>query len=272
MFTQPIPFDAAVDALKRRQLLPTTANSLQLQGLPAALRTEAFFSSTVSDARILQAAHDRVAAIVQPEGRAPGQSMNTATAREQLREVLASIGYAPEAGKEGSIEDLTSRNRLDLIVDTNVAQARGRGNWAATQDADILDEWPCQELIRMEQRLKKRNWRARWAAAGGRFYAGRMIARKNDPVWIGISRFGTPWPPFDFNSGMDIEDVEREESIALGVISAHEQVAAQHAPTLTLSTAIADMAGFLVREVTQALGGHCSIMDGFLTYHGNTKG
>jgi hypothetical protein len=29
----------------------------------------------------------------------------------------------------------------------------------------------------------------------------RMIARKDSPIWEALSRFGTPYPPFDFNSG-----------------------------------------------------------------------
>ena len=277
MFTNPIPFKEAIAALDQRVLLPTTGNSAQLAALPAALRDEAMFSSKVSDARILQAAKDRIAAIVQPEGRAPGQSMNTATAREQIRDLLKSLGYAPEQGKEGSIEDLTSRSRLDLIIDTNVAMARGRGQWTATQDADVLDEWPCQELYRAEDREHERNWAQRWRAAGGKLYGvssepdfnfRRAIARKNDPIWYRISRFGKPWPPFDFNSGMDVEDVDREEAIALGVISERESVDPKHAPALNLSAPLAHLADFLVHEVTQALGSRSSIKDGLLSFIG----
>lgn len=271
MFTKPIPFTEAIAALDQRNLLPTTGNSAQLAALPAALRDESLFSAKVADARILQAARDRIAGVLQPEGKAPGAYMDVARAREDLRHVLASMGYAPEKGKEGSIEDLTSRGRLDLIVKTNVAMARGRGQWTATQDADVLDEWPCQELYRAEDREHERNWPQRWRAAGGKIYQGRMIARKNSPIWYAISRFGTPWPPFDFNSGMDVEDIDRDEAIALGVISAKESVDPQHAPALNLSTPIANMASFLVREVTNALGGHASVTDGILSFMGGGR-
>lgn len=53
--------------------------------------------------------------------------------------------------------------------------------------------------------------------AGGKLYDGRMIALRNDPIWRGISRFGSPVPPFDFNSGMGLEEVNRFEAEALGV-------------------------------------------------------
>ena len=45
-----------------------------------------------------------------------------------------------------------------------------------------------------------------------------MIALKGDPIWAAISRFGTPWPPFDFGSGMGVEDIDWEEAVELGVL------------------------------------------------------
>ncbi|MGN1360349.1 MAG: hypothetical protein ACI4X9_07875 [Kiritimatiellia bacterium] len=50
-----------------------------------------------------------------------------------------------------------------------------------------------------------------------------MIALKGDPVWTRISAFGNPWPPFDFNSGMGIEDITRQEAIRLGVIAPDQE-------------------------------------------------
>lgn len=43
-------------------------------------------------------------------------------------------------------------------------------------------------------------------------------------IWIAISRFGTPWPPFDFNSGMGIEEVDREEAEQLGLLNEGDPV------------------------------------------------
>lgn len=45
-----------------------------------------------------------------------------------------------------------------------------------------------------------------------------MIALKGDPIWAAISRFGTPWPPFDFGNGMDVQDVDWNEAAELGVL------------------------------------------------------
>ena len=45
-----------------------------------------------------------------------------------------------------------------------------------------------------------------------------MVALKDDPVWTAISRFGHPYPPFDFGSGMGVEDVSFEDALALGLV------------------------------------------------------
>jgi len=67
-------------------------------------------------------------------------------------------------------------------------------------------------------REKGRDWPMRWEAAGGQFTNGRMAALKTDPIWAAISRFGDPFPPFDYGSGMGLRDIDREEAEALGLI------------------------------------------------------
>ena len=265
LFTQPVPYEEAVASLKRRGLYPTAANSYELAGLPADLREQAFFSAKVSDARLLQTAYDAIAAIVQPEGRSPGQHVNEAVARQQIRATLARIGYAPEPGKEGTIEDLASEQRIHLIVQTQTDMARGRGSWLSMQDPDQLDMFPCQELFRLEEREVPRNWELRWRSNGGTFFDGRMIARKDDRIWYDISRFGTPYPPFDYNSGMWTEDVSRDEAEALGVIDADEAVEPQSAPKLSITAAVNDLAPFLIREVISHFGHRATVSDGILS-------
>ena len=63
---------------------------------------------------------------------------------------------------------------------------------------------------------EERDWGTRWSQAGEKFYAGRMIALKSGPVWCEISRFENPWPPFNYGSGMGVEDIDRDECIAPG--------------------------------------------------------
>ena len=42
--------------------------------------------------------------------------------------------------------------------------------------------------------------------------------------WETISEFGTPYPPFDYNSGMWVRDIDREEAIALGLLGENETI------------------------------------------------
>jgi hypothetical protein len=50
------------------------------------------------------------------------------------------------------------------------------------------------------------------------YAAGRMIALKTDPIWTDISAFDLPYAPFDYNSGMDLRDIDRDEAVDLGLI------------------------------------------------------
>ena len=49
-----------------------------------------------------------------------------------------------------------------------------------------------------------------------------MIALKTSPIWAALSRFGNPFPPFDWGSGMGVRAVSRRDSIALGVVTDNE--------------------------------------------------
>lgn len=62
----------------------------------------------------------------------------------------------------------------------------------------------------------------RLGAGGPGSSDGRLIALKTDPVWTRLSRFSRPWPPFDFGSGMGIEEIDREEAEARGLIAPGE--------------------------------------------------
>ena len=54
-----------------------------------------------------------------------------------------------------------------------------------------------------------------------------MIARKDSDIWTAISAFGLPYPPFDYNSGMDLQDIDRDEAVQLGVIESDDTIEPQ---------------------------------------------
>lgn len=198
-------------------MLPTDFRTLLLDTVAPELRERSMFSAGVIEAEKLQDMDDLIGQLLRGE-------TDQATARTELKRRFGTLG---EDVSETDLTDLRSDARLNLILDTNVQQAQGYGSWAQGQDEAILDQWPAQELFRAIQSRVPRDWSQRWADAGGRFYGGRMIALKNDPIWSAISRFGLPYPPFDFNSGMDVRDIDRDEAIALGLIDRDTKIPPQ---------------------------------------------
>lgn len=258
LIVKPTTFAEAVKLLQQKKILPTSLSTNQLAALEASFRRQAFFSAKVTNAEFLQRAADLVERIVEPTttGAAPGSYMDVPRFREELKDFLQSIGYAPDAGKEGSIQDLSSDARLNLIARTNTQMAQGYGQFTQANDEDVLDAFPAQELFRLEAREKPRDWALRWLGAGGRTYGGRMVALKDDPVWTRISRFGNPYPPFDFNSGMWTRPVTRQEARELGLVDADRAVKAQSIPFASgLQSTIAGLAPALREALAAGIEG-----------------
>ena len=205
----------AAEKILKKALIGSSLNSREWNLVQAGLRDRAFISSQVESMRILHAARRMVA------DRAGGQ-LSASENRRDLRKVISSTGYRPPEGKEGTLQDLYSKRRLDTIIRTNVEQARGYVRHLDGMKPGAFAAFPGQELIRVRERKAKRDWSARWKKAGGQFYNGRMIALRDDPIWERISVFGNPFPPFDWGSGMGVRAVSRRDSIALGVVTDNE--------------------------------------------------
>ena len=233
IFTSPIPFDEALESVELKAILPTAASTFQLRRIAPELRARAFFSARTTNAWYLGRMHEMIGDLVGARRTAEGILLNPAEVRTQLKESLNAIGYDPEAAgvKPGSLKDLSSDARLNLIIDTQEKMAAGYGSWAQGQNAAVLDQWPAQELYRAEGRKEPRDWISCWRDVGGQFYGGgRMIALKNDQIWTRVSAFGLPYPPFDFNSGMDVADVTRDEAIDFGLIDRDTKIQPQERP------------------------------------------
>jgi hypothetical protein len=191
--------------------LPTKATSAEIERLPSSIRRQALFSAQMSLYSPLVEMGNSIKGIL--DG-----TKSASESRRDIRVALSSAGYVAPGGKEDSLQDHTSKRRLDLILQQNVRKARGYAKRAADMDPDTLDQWPAQELIRVMPRKKARSWKARWEAAGGTLIQGRMVALKTAPIWSNISRFGDPFPPFDYGSGMGLKDIDRDEAEELGLL------------------------------------------------------
>ena len=204
------------ELILQKALVGSGLDSSQWNQIQAGFRNRAFFSSRVAEVNILAAMRERVAKYAEGE-------TDLSKIRMMIRDDLRRANYTPEPGQENTIHDLFSQARLDTIVKTNVAQARGYMQYIEGTSPGAFAAFPAQEFTRIRHSNKPRkDWPQRWAKAGGKVYGGKMIALKDDPVWERLSVFGNPFPPFDWGSGMGVLDVDRKTAIQLGLISDEE--------------------------------------------------
>lgn len=218
IFSRPTEWNAAVERLRSLKLLPTALSAAELEEARAALREVSLFSARTMNAAYLQENADVFSEIL--EGKLDGASARLALRDQADRMDLGAIG-----DEEGTIKDLRSDARLNLRIRMETERANAFANYTAGQDEDILLAYPAQELYRAEKRNVPRAWPQIWAGAGGQRPGGRMVARKDAEIWTNISRFGVPYPPFDYNSGMDVRDVSRTEAVKLGVLGPADRIA-----------------------------------------------
>jgi hypothetical protein len=215
-------FTQAFRSFSRRENLPAALTSDQWADIPREIRERAFFMSRVTDAEILQRFRDGADDVI--SGR-----KGTEAVEKELWFYLREVGYKPAEGKAGGLEDLSSAVRIRTVLDTNLAMARGHAQWVKKQT--LIDVYPFQRLVRISQRDEKRNWPAIWAQAmeelgdateaimtgepdplaGDPLDTVVCLAPLNDPIWIAISVFEQPYPPYDWGSGVGVTAADRAE-------------------------------------------------------------
>lgn len=273
------PFVEGVRRAVSRGQLPTSMASREIAiRLDGELKRSAVFSARVENARVVQKIRDSVAEVIagvteaRAAARAAGEApvlKSIADAKADLLDVLDQEAYEPHPDDVGTIKDLRSDKRLSLILETQEQLIQGHGRWTAGQDPDLLDAYPAWELVRISPSLEPRNWPTRWMMAGGRLYGGRMIALKGANVWdaLGDPRLfpdalGNPYPPFAFNSGMDVREITRRECERLGVMP--RGAAAPQPDRRTLTEGMQVSADRFDALVAQALEEGMTIEDGVL--------
>lgn len=234
----------AVKSLSAKTPVGSVMRSADWRAVPSEIKNKAQFSAQVESTRVLQAVQDRLTMAIEGNRTDGGALMSRERFISDMRRIAQDEGIA--TGEE-NLTDIASVPRLGLIYDMQVQQAEGYAAWKMDQGRDELYLWPCWELVREDDRETPRgekrvkgevvadpanSWEARWEAAGGTLYGGRMIARKDSDVWQNLGNgvggwedtLGNPYPPFAFSSGMGVENVDREEAIALGVMADEEEI------------------------------------------------
>ena len=253
IFDQPISVGDAVQSvlLKRALAVSPAFGSRDLDKLTPEIRARTFYSARTPYLGYLAEVQTMVGRLVQPDVRVgpsvvaatgPGESISPAQVRAKMKRMLAALDYQPNPAQRGGLLDLSSDKRINLIIDTQLKMARGYGNWRQAQDPTVLDLWPADELYRAMARKERRDWASTWNEARSRLGArtsatlaldpelGPFVALKNDPIWAAISRFGNPYPPFDYMSGMRVRDVDRASAQALGVLGPQAAVQPRETP------------------------------------------
>lgn len=253
----------AITRLGEKQPVASPLRSLEWEKIPLALRERAQFSAGIEELHTLQSITDKLDEWADFIHRDPqGAFMDRS---KFVAEMRAEMG-APE-GDTGKLTDIASRRRLELIYNFQTTDATEYARFTVGQDSSLLEAFPCQEFLRVEDRKVPRDWIRRWVDAGGSLYDGRMIASKDDPIWTAISRFGRPWPPFDYGSGMGLEDVGRQDAIDLGVIKSKDKIE----PTLEsfnagLQASVADLSPALQHRLKAAFGKQIKIKNGVASW------
>ncbi|MBP7431534.1 MAG: hypothetical protein KBC05_19015 [Candidatus Hydrogenedentes bacterium] len=235
---------AVVEKIAARTPVTSGMNTRNWSDVPLGLRERALFSAKVESARLLSEMKTKLHGAVdggfvdQPDGQGGTVRVLMDKGRfiSDMRKTALDLGLGPTGPRR--VEDITTDTRLGLIYDQNVQAAYGYADRKVGLDPDLIDEFPAQRLVRIESRgiergMKLRRgvlvpdpengWPARWARAGEAVaWKGALqdqpIALKTSPIWTALSAFGTPWPPFDFGSGMGVEDVDRAEAERLGLV------------------------------------------------------
>ena len=181
----------------------------------------AFFVSGVEPGVILSDFEDKAAKVA-------SGALSYEEAQQAIRETLRQQGYRPPATGQGGIRDLSSWVRIQVVMETNAAMAHGYRNWYNwTQDEDTA----AFKFYRSQGREDPRYWAERWnraragleeeatEAVSSGFIRGETVgyALAASDIWVRLSRFGTPYPPFDYLSGMNIAPVGAEEARAAGL-------------------------------------------------------
>lgn len=244
----------AVRKLEAVGILRSKLTASELNEIRSKIRQQSVFSAKVSKAKLLEEIR-KISVDVLTGKKSPFG------AREVLRKTIERGGYKPQEGKKGTIEDLSSTARIDLIIRMQTEMARGYGLLVDAQKD--LERFPFWELYRKYVRQEPRDWPARWKEAGRTIRSGKMVAPVNDRVWTDISAFGTPYPPFDYNSGMSVRRMNRARGEALGLRFPKAQKR-KKLPELEPPTANVALDGKIAEQLLKDLGPGYSIKGGVL--------
>lgn len=119
-----MPYDRTVGAyIERKQAIATDLTTREMQELSCQIRERAFWSATVNNAKVVNTMQRACADFAKG-------NLSMSDARLAIQKALDSVGYKPADGTKGSIRDLNTFRRQDLILRTNLEMAQGYARYA----------------------------------------------------------------------------------------------------------------------------------------------
>lgn len=232
---------AAYALARKRGIYPTWMGTAEIRDLEAGIKERAVFSARTTNAVYLDALKQRIERFL-----ADGYNGDMAKLRLELKDILTRLQYDPVKGfpgdealgipaaRAGSLQDLSSDKRINLILTTQLQLMAGKGQEQQGLSEAALDLFPAYELVRLESRRVPREWLKDWKTAAeniewegvskSAFAEGRMIALKTSPIWAAIGSsalfddaLDVSHPPFRFNSGMGWQVRDREAALHWGL-------------------------------------------------------
>lgn len=246
------PVSQALLRAEARGLLPTAWSTAEIREVLARdIVRNAVFSARTTNAHYVQVLKAAVERLLQG-----GRGNDWAQIRLELRTLLQRLGYTPERGfpgdaargvppaEPGSLRDLSSDLRLNLILKTQEDLMRNAALKARGMQGSRVKQFPAWELVRLIPRRiprgstdsRSKGWPERFVEAGGVIRQARLVALKTDPVWgalgdssIFSDALDVEHPPFAFNSGMGWREIHWRDWNAL--VAGEEKPASKPAAT-----------------------------------------
>ena len=223
---------------RNRNVLPTSLSAADMRlAFSKMVRDASIVSARTASIPYLSAVKAAIDAMLMTE--VNGKSIGQAETRLAMRQALAALNYDPQKGHfgtpqeagipaaaRGSIRDLSSDRRLNLIIDTQRMLWQSTAQRARAREAERKYHFPYLELVRSYAREPRLDWRMRWERIGGSVIEGRIIAPVDSPLWKMLGSgsrfkdaFDSETPPFAFGSKRQWIPVSRGEAIRLGLIA-----------------------------------------------------
>jgi|GEM_PF-1137030 len=227
------PVQSAIDKFDSKSPVLSAMSHAEWQAQPLAIRDRSFWSARVENEKLVQSMKALLQANISQKRIQLSNNKEAFVDRNVF--IMLARQIALDEGldtKEGNVvTNIASQRRLGLIFDFQTGSAQNYARWKIGNDPDFMDGFPACELSESRARHPRSNafWASRWQESGQAVnwegaHQTKFIALKNSPIWTALSRFGLPWPPFEFGSTRVLEQVSREETEKLGLLGPDDDV------------------------------------------------